>query len=115
MKLLVYVLSFLNGAYMLLDGIYVLLNGKYIGPQKPGPWAAIFYKLNVNVFKLAPLFIVLAFLWLLFIMALYSHQEWAFILGLITSIFTLWYLPFGTVFSLIVLLVLVFKRDSIGI
>jgi len=39
---------------MLLDGIYVMLKGKYVGPEKPGPWSTLFYKLKVDVFNLGP-------------------------------------------------------------
>jgi hypothetical protein len=56
-KLLITLLGFLNGAYMLLDGIFVLIKGNYIGSEKPEPWANVFYKLNINVYKLGPLFI----------------------------------------------------------
>lgn len=50
---------------MLIDGIYVIINGKYIGPPKPGPWANLFYKFNIDVFKLGPLFMLFGILWLL--------------------------------------------------
>lgn len=54
----------MNGCYMLLDGIFVIIKGKYIGPEKPGPWANLFYKLDFNVFKLGPVFIIFGVLWL---------------------------------------------------
>lgn len=72
MKILITVLGVLNGGYMLLDGIYVLLNGKYIGPEKPGPWSNLFEKLNLDVFKLGPLFIVLGILWFIWTYGLTS-------------------------------------------
>jgi hypothetical protein len=37
MKVLLTILGFLNGSYMLLDGIVVIINGKFMGPDKPGP------------------------------------------------------------------------------
>jgi hypothetical protein len=52
MKILISILALLNGGFMLLDGLFISLKGKYIGPEKPGPWAEIFYKMNVDVFKL---------------------------------------------------------------
>lgn len=54
MKIVIYLLGFLNGSYMLLDGVYVMHYGKYIGSPKPGPRAQLFYKLNIDVFKLGP-------------------------------------------------------------
>jgi hypothetical protein len=94
----------INGSYMLLDGIYVLLNEKFIGPNKPGPWANLFYKLNINVFKLGPLFIVYGFIWLIWLYALWTNQSWTFLYGIIISVLTCWYIPVGTLFSVIILL-----------
>lgn len=51
---------------MLANGLHVIFKGKYIGSSKPGQWAAIMYKLEVNVFKLGPLFVSFGVLWLLF-------------------------------------------------
>ena len=50
MKILITILGFLNGGYMLLDGIFVIKEGKYIGPPKPGPWANLFYKIKLRWF-----------------------------------------------------------------
>jgi hypothetical protein len=115
MKILLIVLAFINGGYMLIDGIYVMLNGKYIGPPKPGPWANLFYKLQMDVFKLGPLFIGYGLLWLVFIYGLWTSQGWAYILGLILSICTLWYLPIGTVISVIVFVLLLTSRVKLGL
>ncbi len=115
MKALVMVLAVLNGGYMLADGIYVLLKGKYIGPEKPGPWALLFQKLGIDVFKLGPIFIVFGILWLILIYAIWTSQQWAFAYGVAISILTLWYLPFGTLISLVVLGLLLFVRQRIGI
>ncbi len=115
MKIFISVLALLNGAFMLIDGIYVMLNGKYIGPEKPGPWSALFEKLNVDVFKLGPLFVVFGILWLTWLFGLWTHRTWAYSFGIIISILTLWYLPVGTIFSLIVLGTLIFARAKLGV
>lgn len=100
---------------MLLDGIYVLFKGKYIGPEKSGPWANLFYKLNVDVFKLGPLFIFFGLAWLLFIWSLSTQQGWAYTVGIILSVGTLWYLPFGTLISIVVGALLIFYRNRLGV
>lgn len=115
MKLFITILSFLNGGYMLLDGLYVMIKGKYIGPEKPGPWASIFEKFSVDVFKLGPLFIVFGVLWLVWIYGLWTSQTWAHTFGVAVCILTLWYLPIGTLFSVIILLVLIFARKKLGL
>lgn len=115
MKILLIIIAFIAGGFMLLDGIYVMLNGKYIGPDKPGPWANLFYKLNVNVFKLGPLFVTYGLVWLIFLYGVITSQAWAYKLGLIISLLTLWYLPVGTLLSLIVLAVLLLARQKAGL
>lgn len=115
MKILIAILGILNGGYMLLDGIYVLLKGKYIGPEKPGPWSLLFEKLDINVFKLGPLFIIFGVFWLFWVYGLWTNQQWVFALGMIISFLTLWYLPVGTLFSLIIMAVLIFGRQKSGI
>lgn len=114
MKILITILGLLNGSYMLIDGIYVMLKGKFIGPEKPGPWAGLFYKLNINVFKLGPLFIAFGLLWLLWLYSLWTDQSWCYLFGIIISILTFWYLPLGTLFSTIILLVLIFAEHQPG-
>lgn len=113
MKILISILGFINGGYMLLDGIFVMLKGKYIGPDKPGPWANLFYKLGIDVFKLGPLFIIFGLLWLTWLYALWTNQNWEYLFGLILSVFTLWYLPVGTLFSIIVFIVLLTARSKL--
>lgn len=100
---------------MLLDGIFVIIKGKYIGPDKPGPWANLFYKLNINVFKLGPLFIIYALLWFIFLFGLWTNQSWAYLLGLFISVFTLWYLSAGTIISILVIIILLTARAKVGL
>ena len=109
------VLGLLNGCYMLLDGLFVIIKGKYIGPEKPGPWANLFYKIGFDVFKLGPLFIIFGILWLTWIYALWTNQNWTFVFGIIISLLTLWYIPVGTFISLIILALLFIGRKKLGL
>lgn len=115
MKIIVTILGMLNGIYMLADGIFVMLKGKYIGPEKPGPWANLFYKINIDVFKLGPVFIFFGLLWLIWLYALWTQQSWAFTLGMVTAIITLWYLPLGTLFSIATIVILLFSKAKLGL
>ena len=114
MKILITILGLLNGAYMLIDGLYVMLKGKYIGPEKPGPWANLFYKLNIDVFKLGPLFVVFGLIWLIWLYSLWTSQSWSYTLGILISILTFWYLPVGTLFSLVILIILIVAKQKLG-
>jgi hypothetical protein len=115
MKILITILGLMNGSYMLTDGIFVMYKGKFIGPEKPGPWANIFYKFDVNVFKLGPLFILFGLLWLTWVYCLWTNQSFAYLFGFGVSILSLWYLPFGTIFSIIIIAVLLLARQKIGL
>jgi hypothetical protein len=115
MRILISILAAVNGAYMLLDGIVVLIKGKYIGPEKPGPWANLLGSFHIDVFKLGPLFIAFGVLWLLWLYAFLSGLQWSYSFGIIISILTLWYLPVGTVFSLVILFTLLLARAKLGV
>ncbi len=115
MRIVLIVLGLINGLYMFADGIFVILNGKYIGPDKPGPWSSLFTKLNIDVFKLGPMFVIFGLLWFLFIYGLQSAQNWIYWYGIVLSIATLWYLPIGTLISVVVFSLLVMYKDKIGL
>lgn len=115
MKILIAILGALNGGYMLIDGVHVLLKGKYIGPPKPGPWANLFYKLDIDVFKLGPLFVAFGLLWLTWTCLLWTGHSLAFVFGIALSVMTLWYLPVGTVFSLVILIILLTAKAKLGL
>lgn len=115
MKILITLLGLLNGCYMLLDGIFVLIKGKYIGPEKPGLWTRLFYKLDINIFKLGPLFILFGVLWLGWIFTLWSNHSRTIPFGILLSILTLWYLPFGTLISLLILAVMLLYNQKTGL
>jgi hypothetical protein len=97
------------GGWMLADGIFVLLKGKYMGPEKPGPWARLFEVFNINVFRLGPVFIAFGTAWLIFVCGVVMKATWVYSFGLTLSILTLWYLPVGTLFSVIVFVLLVIE------
>jgi hypothetical protein len=115
MKILIIILSFINGGFMLVDGIHVMLKGKYIGPPKPGPWANLFEYFGVDVFQLGPLFVLFGIAWLSFVVGILTQQSWTYTLGVLISALTLWYLPVGTLFSVIVLVALMMMRSKMGI
>lgn len=115
MKWIALIMALLNGGFMLIDGIHVLLKGKYIGPEKPGPWANLFYKLNINVFNLGPLFICIGLLWLIWLFGFWTQQTWSYTFGIFVCVTTLWYLPVGTLFSVVILLLLLFARTKLGL
>ena len=113
-KIIVIFMALLNGLWMILDGFHVVLTGKYFGPEKPGPWSNILSLIGIDPYKFGVPFIIFGILWLTGIMGLNFHQQWAWILCILISILTLWYIPLGTLFSIIFLiLVLAFKKNFV--
>jgi hypothetical protein len=113
MKYVVLILSLINGLWMLVDGVYVMLNGKFIGPEKLGPWASVLSITGVDVFKLGPMFMIFGLAWLVFVFCLFSNAGWAFWYGAVLAVATVWYLPVGTIISIIVLAGLLLFRENV--
>lgn len=115
MKIVLVLLAFLNGSYMFIDGLHVYLKGKYVGPDKPGPWSELFNKLNIDVFKIGWIFILYGFFWLIWIYAFLMQKDWSINMGVVLCILTLWYLPIGTIISLVILTILLFSRQKLNV
>lgn len=92
---------------MLIDGIYVLIKGKYLGPPEPGPWAFLFKKINVQVYRLGPLFVLYGMSWLCWLCFFWKAPMNSVHFGLALSLFTMWYFPFGTLCSLVIFILLI--------
>ena len=106
--LLVSLISILNGSWMIFDGNYVKKHGKYFGTEKPGPWSILVHKLGINPLKMGNIFITYGFIWIigLFLLIL-IHNSLIWSLFLIISLITLWYIPIGSIISLINIIALI--------
>jgi hypothetical protein len=107
-KILTAVVGLLAGGWMVFDGVHVMLRGKYFGPDKPGPWSVLFARVGIDPFRLGPLFIVLGTLWLVFLVALLCDRTWGWYGAAGIAVLSLWYLPLGTILSLLYLGLLFF-------
>jgi hypothetical protein len=105
-RIILLLLSLINGGWMLFDGLHVLIYGRYFGPEQPGPWSGLVAAIGLNPFKLGPVFVLWGLLWLGFVAAWLLAWRRARMLGLIIAVLTLWYVPVGSLTSLIVLLLL---------
>ena len=90
-------------SWFIFDGIHVLVKGKYFGPPEPGPWASVVKFFGINPFSLGVPFIILGFMWLISSYGVFSHQLWAPLFTLMVAIMSIWYLPIGTVISVLIL------------
>ncbi|WP_457652725.1 hypothetical protein [Rhodocaloribacter sp.] len=102
----IFLLSVIIGVWFVFDGIHVLVKGKYFGSPEPGPWASVVRFFGMNPFALGVPFVILGLLWLVSSYAVFSHQSWAGFASLTAAMASIWYLPFGTVISVLVLVLL---------
>lgn len=104
-RVVLMVIALLQGGFMVADGIHVLVSHRYIGGQV-GPWAVLVKKMGFNEYDMGPLFIVLGALWLAGgILNLAAMHAGAAAL-LLAAVISLLYPLFGTMLSLIALVVL---------
>ena len=96
---------------MIFDGIHVLSTGKYFGPERPGPWSDLVAAIGLDPFKFGIPFITLGILWLVFSISMLLGQNWTWYAALITAVFTLWYLPVGTILSVTYIVLLIVYRS----
>ena len=113
MKYVIVGLSSINALWMFIDGVFVIFNGKYIGPEKPGPWASLIGFTGLDVYKLGPMFVAFGIAWAFFVFCLLTGSTWTFWFGIMIGVLTLWYLPFGTIISMVVLVSLIFFRERV--
>ena len=112
-KIIASLIALLVGGWMIFDGVHVLRTGKYFGPEKPGPWSDVVASIGLDPFRFGIPFIVLGLLWLLFLSAMLLQQSWAWYAALLTAILTLWYLPVGTILSLLYIVLLWVFRSKL--
>jgi hypothetical protein len=108
-KAALFAVCLLQGGYMLFDGMHRLLTGSYFGGQL-GPWAALVSAVGINPASMAPVFVVLGALWLVGGVALPFRARWSTGLLIAVSVISLAYLVFGTILSLIALVILLMNR-----
>ncbi len=101
------------GGWMVFDGLQVLVTGKYYGPDHPGPWASLVQALGINPFGLGVPFVIFGLAWLLAATLLFWKPQVGRPAGIVMSVATLWYLPVGTMFA-IVILILLWKKPEIN-
>ena len=117
---LVVALAFIEGSWMTFDGTRALIVGDYVTPRagahagQLGPWHHL-----VSVVGIAPrsdamklIFIAYGIGWLVIAVGLLRGAPWAWMAAMIAAIATLWYLPIGTLCSLIQIASLLWIRRA---
>lgn len=108
------IIALLVGGWMIFDGVYIHVYGKYFGPEEPGPWAGLVRASGLDPFSFGKVFIVIGALWLFFLAGVLLDQSWAWYGAVIVAVCSLWYLPVGTILSIIYLALLLIFRARLG-
>lgn len=118
MKWITAILVLLIAGYMLFDGVRALMVGDYITPAsgeyegKLGPWAKLVSPFGIDprsVF-MKSVFVVYALVTFIALGSYLTNQPWGRYALIITALFGLWYLPFGTATNIIVLILLFLQK-----
>ena len=111
-----------NASWMAFDGATALLTGDYVTPGgsgQLGPWSHLVEAVGIDPrsFLMKVSFVTYGAAALAILGAFLHGARWAWRAVLITAILGLWYLPFGTLINLIVIVLLFcppIRRSSIG-
>ena len=114
LKWIVLTVAFIEGSWLTFDGTRALTVGDYLtarsGPRagQLGPWSrvvsALGFEPRSTLIKCVHLVLGIAWLMALMIFAVRPASGWWAILG--CSIASLWYLPMGTVLSVLIIVLL---------
>lgn len=118
---IVILLALLQAGWMAFDGTRALIVGDYVTPSSGeyagqlGPWASLVWIAGIEPRStlMKTIFVVYGVFWLIVISFFAQKQRWAWIAMLIAAAGSLWYLPFGTVSSMIqiALLVVIWRNN----
>lgn len=114
----VVVLAFIQGGWMSFDGTRALTKGDYMTPQEGeyagqlGPWAGLVTAMGINPRSgfMKSLFVVYGVAWQAGAVLLFFKVSWAWWFLMVLSIGSLWYLPVGTLISLVQIGLLYFLK-----
>jgi hypothetical protein len=116
LKWLIAALALSEAGWMLFDGSRALIVGDYVTPKSGrfagqlGPWARLVSAVGIEP-RATPMkcvFVVYGLLWLAAIAAYLLSVRWMWLAMVVAAAGTLWYLPVGTAFSVVQLVLLFF-------
>ena len=111
MRWLIVALAVISAGWLTFDGLHALVTGDYVTPSSGqhagqlGPWSKLFEAIGVEPrsFAVKCLHVAVGGVWLVVIGAFAFRVPNAWYLMLAGAIATAWYLPFGTLISLVVI------------
>ena len=118
LRFLLVALALIEGAWMTFDGTRALVVGDYVTPShgvhagELGPWNRVVAAVGIPPRSTAMkiIFVVYGLSWLSISFALLRAVSWSWSAAMIAAVATLWYLPVGTTFGIIQLVVAAYGR-----
>ena len=109
-----------GAGWFVTDGIVALVSGDYVTPRSGqyagqlGPWAKVASAVGIDprstTMKL--IFVVYGLLWLAVIAGFIMKADWSWWAMLLGALFSLWYLPFGTLLGVVQIVLLFIGRSG---
>ncbi|MDX1439145.1 MAG: hypothetical protein R3284_04505 [Rubricoccaceae bacterium] len=121
LRILIALLAVLEGGWLLFDGLHGLMTGDYVTPSSGdyagqlGPWATL-----VEAVGIAPrsslmmgIHMLLGGAWMICVVGWLRKSSWAWTGMMVCAVAALWYLPFGTILSVLQIgLLVIFRRGT---
>jgi hypothetical protein len=113
------IISIVEAGWFLLEGVRALTTGNYYTPKagkykgQLGPWAKVVGAVGINPQSafMRSTFLIIGIVWFFFIICFALQVTWAWLGMLIMPIITLWYLPIGTLLSLMQIIILLYQAN----
>ena len=108
------VLGFLQGGWFVFDGCRALIVGDYVTPGSGqyagqlGPWARLVSAIGLEPrsMLMKSIHVGLGVAWLVTTICFMMRMPWAWSGMMACAVLSLWYLPFGTLFSVVQIVLL---------
>lgn len=115
-KWIVTLLAFLEAGWITFDGIRALVTGSYtlVGGQRAGqlgPWANVVSVIGISPHSIALkwVFTIYGVSWIAIVVCFMLDLRWARFAMLTAAIGLLWYLPFGTLLSVLQIVLILYN------
>lgn len=110
----VFVLALLEGGWLAFDGGRALVVGDYVTPRSGqyagqlGPWTKAVAALGIDPRStlMKSIHLALGLAWIVVAICFALQLPWAWTAMLVCAVLSLWYLPFGTILSVIQIAIL---------
>lgn len=113
--------ALLEGGWFLFDGLHAMFTGDYVTPQSGqyagqlGPWSTLWLGIGVDPrsFFVQSVHVALGAVWMVSLVAFLFGSSWAWTAMLVCAIAGLWYLPFGTIFGVLQIALLLLSASRV--